>query len=385
MKPFNIVICIALLCACLLFSGVSCGGRAGVSPHSPTPLTINPVSPKTGTPPILSERPAIQQIQILIQDGKYDKAVKKLNSKESKDFAAEDFEDLAKFFQDSGRKGEALKTIETAYNHFPDNQDTLRIYTNLLFDNGKAGKADKIIRQAMNRDKGSSGYYYMLLGELSILKRNKHEAALNLGKALELMREEEKSGNNSAAFIQAYAEAFTLYGSVMLKQKKYGEAKKSLENALQMCGMLKRSRRAGHAGDCCSAAYFQLARLNMVLNNLPAARDCVEEVGKYAPESMDYDIIRSEYFRASGDFKSAEKILLDMINNKPVMMDEASIRLSSVYCGMKNREAALKYFRLAMEKTGNRKKIISLMGENPYFEYIENDPAVKEAIKNHSP
>ncbi len=360
----------ALLCACFLCFGISCTGKKESAPPPPFPSA----SPQT------TEAGITQQVQDLIKSGKYDEAVKKIDSGVLKKLTVGDFEDITDMFRNAGRKNEALQVVEAARKEFPDNREILRLYSNLLFDCGRGEQAEEAIIDDMEKEGKSPGYYYMLLGELSILKRDKPEAAETLKRSIEFLGIESRRINVPEGTLQAYAEACTLYGSVMLKQKKYKKAGKILDKALHICDQIKQETGAEAAGDRYSAVYFQKARLNMIQNKLPEALECVENVGKYAPGSMDYYVIRSEYYRAAGDFKNAEKVLLEMIREKPLMEDEASIRLSSVYCGMKDKLQALKYFRLAMEKTGNKAKIINLMGENPFFDFIKDEPEVKKAM-----
>lgn len=381
-KGVKIFISTALLCACFLFAGISCGGgkTPATAPASPAPsVSIIPSSPPV--PKRNRENAAVKPIRDLINAGRYEEAVKKIDSGVLKNLTPGDFEDISDLLRNAGKKEEALEVVDKAHDKYPDNKDILRLYSNLLFDCGYPDDAEEAITQAKDREGKSPGYYYMILGELSILKRDKDEAEENLRKSVEFLGIESRRLKVPEGTLPAYAEACTLYGSVMLKQKKFEKARLVFEKALTICDKIEKQMGREASGDRYSAVYFQLARLNIIYKNLPEALKCVENVGKYAPGSMDYSVIRSEYDRAAGDFKSAEKILLDMIKEKPLMEDEASIRLSSVYCGMKDRAKALKYFRLAMSKTGNKEKILSLMRENPFFDFIKDEPEVKKTVK----
>ena len=279
----------ALLCACFLCFGISCTGKKESAPPPPFPSA----SPQT------TEAGITQQVQDLIKSGKYDEAVKKIDSGVLKKLTVGDFEDITDMFRNAGRKNEALQVVEAARKEFPDNREILRLYSNLLFDCGRGEQAEEAIIDDMEKEGKSPGYYYMLLGELSILKRDKPEAAETLKRSIEFLGIESRRINVPEGTLQAYAEACTLYGSVMLKQKKYKKAGKILDKALHICDQIKQETGAEAAGDRYSAVYFQKARLNMIQNKLPEALECVENVGKYAPGSMDYYVIRSEYYRAA--------------------------------------------------------------------------------------
>lgn len=296
-----------------------------------------------------------------------------------------EFLNKAQLFTRQGKRDEALREIEAAHNRFPEDPEITRLYSNMLFDDGKSEEAKKVIEERLAKAPDSLKYrYYMQLGEFYMLSRDKQKARENLEKALEWESKAEKDlkGVEKAKIEGAKIELYAMYGAVLLKQKNYEQSEKVLLKAFDMCQQAKKSGDIPDINDYMSAVCFQLARVNMEKGNLSKAKEYVDKVNEFTPGSMDSYIIRAEYFRKKGDFMKARDIMLELAEKKPETRDESYIRIASIYCGMKNRDEAVKYLKMSLKETGNVRKIKFLMRENPYFEFLEGDTEVRELLKN---